>query len=100
MVVWLAAGGWVIVWGMKRPALSFSAKPFLGAAALAAVAWTGWVYMAAQPQQMVNRSALRNYRAAVAEKTPDNAPAPNQSKKTGGYVPWKALSADQQALLK
>jgi hypothetical protein len=85
---------------MKRPVLSTALKAALGAAAVAGVAWGGWVYTQAQPQQLVNRSAFRNFHAAVAEKTPDKAPAPKHAKKTGGYVPWKALSADQQALLK
>ena len=73
-------------------------KAVFAVAITAGVAWTGWVYHETQPRQLVNRSAVRNYKAAVAEKTPEKAQAAKHNS-TGSYVAWKQLDADQQALL-
>jgi hypothetical protein len=64
----------------------------LGLAAVAA--WSGWVYRQAKPHDLVTHSAVRNYTAAVADRSAEPPAAP-----IDGYVLWNNLSPDQRSVL-
>ena len=75
-------------------------RPILAIAFLVAIDWGTWVHHATKPTQLVNRSAFRNYKVAVATTTPEKAPAPKHNKTTGAYVVWKDLTEAEKSILK
>ena len=70
----------------------------LRVALVLAVGWGIWVYYGLKPHPLVTRSALRNYKASVAEYSAD-APPPKHNITTTSYVVWKDLPPDLKTIL-
>ena len=66
-------------------------------AGVVAIGWGTWVYQQTQPQSLVTRSAVRNYKAAVATRDPAAAPAPHHPSQ--GALAWKDLTEAQRGIL-